>query len=91
MAARVTVYTVDGCNFCPELISFYRKKGISFKEVRLNQLKDSELSKVMPKISVGGAVTTPITIVNGEKLVGAGTKVKRRVLCKTVDRSACNG
>lgn len=87
MIFLVTVYTVDGCGFCEELLNFLRERGVPYNEIRLNKLNNSDLDKALPEID--GAMATPVTIVDGEKLVGASQEVKQRILCKTIDKNAC--
>jgi len=65
-SSRVTVYTSDGCPWCARTKEYLKSKGVSFREVNVSR----DPSGIQDMMSVSGQTGTPVTVVNGEAVVG---------------------
>ena len=64
--ANVTLYTMNYCPFCERAKSLFKQKGISFKEILLEEEDDAAWDALYKK---SGMKTMP-QIFDGERLIG---------------------
>ena len=64
--ANVTLYTMNSCPFCERAKSLFKQKGISFKEILLEEDDDAAWDALYKK---SGMKTMP-QIFDGERLIG---------------------
>lgn len=86
---NVTLYSIKGCGYCPEMRDFLRHNNIPFTEIDISEISDKGLlESIFSKISSGGSLATPATEVGGRILLGASQSVKDEILCKV--KGACD-
>lgn len=64
--SKIKVYTSDGCPWCARTKEFLRSKGVSFKEINVSQNPGA----VQEMMNASGQTGTPVTVINGESVVG---------------------
>jgi len=65
-SSKVKIYTSDGCPWCSRTKEYLRSKGVSFREINVSQNPGA----VQEMMNVSGQTGTPVTVVNGESVVG---------------------
>ena len=65
-SSNITIYTSDGCPWCARTKEFLRSKGVSFTEKNVS--RDPYAAQEM--MNVSGQSGTPVTVINGESVVG---------------------
>lgn len=60
-----TIYTTSTCSYCTQVKKFLTHKGVSYEEKNADDptIRDEA-------IQVSGAMTVPITVINGQTIVG---------------------
>ena len=72
----VTIYTTPTCSFCHMTKSFFKDKGIDFKEVDLTQ--DQEAVKHV--VDATGQMGVPVTQIDDEYVIGFDKPTLSRLL-----------
>jgi glutaredoxin 3 len=67
MAARVRIYTKQGCEFSESALMFLEEKGIPVEEIDITDDAAAEAEMVA---AAGGARTTPQIFIDGEHIGG---------------------
>jgi thioredoxin reductase (NADPH) len=74
---KVVVYSSVGCVACSEVKNLLTRKGVEFTE--RNIVEDE---KALDELSELGALTTPVTLIDGEMVTGYNRKKIEQLLDK---------
>jgi glutaredoxin len=73
---KVELYTTSWCKYCAKARTYFRERGISFKEYDIEKDK----SAARRKIRLGSRKGVPFAVVNGEKIHGFAPVAYERAL-----------
>ncbi|MFH0884494.1 MAG: glutaredoxin domain-containing protein [Candidatus Micrarchaeota archaeon] len=75
MAKSITVYTAEWCPWCHKVVDFLKENKLKFEEKDVD--KENNGDECMKKSGQGGI---PVTIIDGQVVVGYDTKKLKELL-----------
>ncbi len=75
MAKKVVVYTAEWCPWCHKVMDFLKENKVEFEA---RDVEEGENAQECMKISGQGGI--PVTVIDGEFVVGFDTKKLRELL-----------
>lgn len=62
----INIYTTKTCAFCHALMNYLNHKGVSFNEIKIDEIADGP----QKLIEISGQLGVPVIDIAGEKIIG---------------------